>query len=311
MPSARARSISRRNWSMRGPWRSIHSSAALSGSLWLENFWPRAVSLGEALYYGVYGIIAGDSSPGLLNNALWTMKIEFFGSMLVFGFLALFGKLRHRWIAYLVLAVVSWDSYYLAFVLGIALCDFSATGWSPKALAWPAVVMLTVGGLWLGAAPIPGPTKTMYSGLGWPGSDPQVVFAFIHIIGAFMLLTAVIYSPALKTLFSSRPLRWLGRVSFSMYLLHVLVLGSFASYTFAILKASHGYLFSMVWTGLAYLVIVLILSDIYTRYVDEPAIRFASYMQRKIMPLKAPQARPETAREPDGQAVMARSVSIT
>lgn len=263
------------------------AAAALTGAPWLDNFWPRAVSFAEAVFYGVYGIIVGNAAPGLLNNALWTMKVEFLGSMLVFAFLALFGKLQRRWIVYLVLAVVLWKTYYLAFVLGIALCDFSSRSWAPKTLSWPVIAALAATGLLLGAAPIPGPTTTIYSALTWPGVSEQTAFILAHIVGAFMLLAAVIYSPLLQVIFASRPLRYLGKISFSVYLLHVLVLGSFASYLFVILSRSHGYALSMALTGVAYLAIVLIAADIYTRYVDEPAIRFASYMGRKVMSPKA------------------------
>ena len=79
--------------------------------------------------------------------------------MLVFGFLALFGRLHLRWVAYLVLGVLTWQSYYLAFVLGIALCDFVSTRRSPEKLPRLAVALLAAGGLLLGAAPIPGATR--------------------------------------------------------------------------------------------------------------------------------------------------------
>jgi peptidoglycan/LPS O-acetylase OafA/YrhL len=196
------------------------------------------VGLGEAVYYGAYGIILGHAEPGLLNNALWTMKVEFLGSMLVFGFLALFGKLRWRWVVYVVLAMMLWKTYYLAFVLGIALCDVHARKWSPAKLAWPVVAVLMAAGLMLGAAPIPGEVETIYSGLRIPGLDAYGVFILIHIVGAVMLLGAVIYSPVLRVVFASRGLRYLGKISFSLYLLHVLVLGSVASYMVAVLSAS-------------------------------------------------------------------------
>ncbi len=273
-------------------------AAAISGSSWLANFWPRTVSLGEAVYYGAYGILVGNSSPGLLNNALWTMKVELIGSMLVFGFLGLFGKLRLRWLMYALLAMATWNSYYLAFVLGIALCDVTNRSWSPKQLAWPITAGLALVGLWLGAAPIPGATSTIYSSFGWPGADPNVVFILTHIIGATMLLGAVVYSPVLKLVFASRPLRYLGKISFSMYLLHLLVLGTISSYMFTVLSVSHGYLLSLLVTGAAYLVIVTIAADIFTRHVDEPSVKLANWLQKRIMSPRRPSTDTRPARQP-------------
>ena len=60
------------------------------------------------------------------NPVLWTIKVEFFGSMLVFAMALLFGSLRQRWIIYLAAAVVFIKFYYLAFIIGMALADLFA-----------------------------------------------------------------------------------------------------------------------------------------------------------------------------------------
>ena len=67
------------------------------------------------------------------NLVLWTMPIELKGSFLVYGFLALFGGLRLRWLLYVVFGaitvaldpapLVAGEYYMLDFILGMALCD--------------------------------------------------------------------------------------------------------------------------------------------------------------------------------------------
>lgn len=269
-------------------------AAAVTGSEWLHNFWPQAVSFGEAIFYGSYDIIAGDASAGLLNNALWTMKVEFFGSLLVFAILALVGKLRWRWAVYLALSLVLWDTYYVAFVLGVALCDFfclAATRPSWR-LRWPFAAALAGVGLILGAIPIPGSTETVYSAISIPGIDPYTFFTQAHIVGALLLLSAIVFWSRLQQLLSLRPFRYLGRISFSLYLLHILVLGSFISYMFTTLHPTLGYKWSMILAGGAYASIAFIAADIYTRYVDEPSIRLASQIGRWVTrsPKSAPQS---------------------
>lgn len=270
-------------------WHAHHQAAAISGAPWLDNFWPRAVSIGEALYYGAYGILLGGASPGLLNNALWTMRVELLGSMLVFATLAIVGRLRWRWLAYAALMVATWQTYYVAFVIGIVLCDLASQPRKRPSLPWPVGAALGALGLWLGAAPIPGPEATPYDSLPGVSADPQQAFIFMHIIGAAMVLVTLVGSPLAQRFFGSRPLSYLGKISFSIYLLHVLVLGSVGSYIFVTVYPVHGYATALAWAGTGYLVVCLLAADIFTRYVDGPTIRFASWLGRKIVaPKPAP-----------------------
>ena len=60
-------------------------------------------SLYDALSMAFYGVFINGQSAffsggNTYTGAMWTLGIEFAGSFLVFGFLALFGKSRHRWI---------------------------------------------------------------------------------------------------------------------------------------------------------------------------------------------------------------------
>ena len=143
-------------------------AAAISGSsLWLAHLWPAGVGLREAIGQGTYGALTGKADTAIFNNVLWTMKIEFFGSFLVFGFLALFGNARSRWVVYLALVSLFWNSYYLAFIGGLALCDFSVN--QPKRrLSGVTLALAGLTGLLLGAAPIIGATPTIYSQLELP-----------------------------------------------------------------------------------------------------------------------------------------------
>jgi peptidoglycan/LPS O-acetylase OafA/YrhL len=63
---------------------------------------------------------AGDDT---YNPVLWTMTIEFYGSMLVFAMALLFGSQRTQWTLYLAAAILFLNSYYLAFIIGMGLAD--------------------------------------------------------------------------------------------------------------------------------------------------------------------------------------------
>jgi peptidoglycan/LPS O-acetylase OafA/YrhL len=269
-----------------------HPAARISGSsMWLGVYWSTLPGFREALYEGFYGIITGNSNPGIFNNVLWTMSLEFFGSFLVFGFLALFGRMHHRWLAYILAAFVTFNSYYLAFVIGIALSDFVTTKWSPQSLPWRVTVPLGLLGIFLGAAPLPSTTATMYSAFYFLGGANNATL-LIHTLAAGFIMVALLYSPLLKRVLSTAPFRYLGRVSFSLYLLHVLVIGTVSSYVFVQLSGLHHYSLTIALTFIATLAVAFGAAEIFTRYVDQSAIKMSGVFYRKLFNVGAPEKTP-------------------
>ena len=147
------------------------------------------------------------------NLVLWTMPIELVGSFLVFGFLALFGSLRNRWILYATVGVclLAYDkSYYLDFLLGMALCD----GWvycqrtQRAALSlFPALLAIALGLF----------------------AIPWKPLAAVSIVGA------TVASPRMQQLLGARWLRILGQLSFGLYLIHMPVICSLGCGTYLFL----------------------------------------------------------------------------
>ncbi len=76
----------------------IHEVATISHADWLVNVWLFSPDIFEAMRSGIYDIFIKSGSA--YNSVLWTMMFEFTGSFLVFGFLALFGNLKRRWVLY-------------------------------------------------------------------------------------------------------------------------------------------------------------------------------------------------------------------
>lgn len=270
-------------------WHWNSEAAGLSGAPWLANFWPRTVSFAEAVWYGAYGIIIGNAEAGLLSNPLWTMKVEFLGSLLVFVTLVLAGGLRRRWIVYLALGLVTLKTYYLGFVIGMALCDLYCTRptWRPR--SW-ILALAALGGFVLGAAPIPGPEPSWYYQALGGGISPEQWFIWLHELGALLVMVAVLWSVGAARLLASRPLAYLGRISFALYLLHVLVLGTLTSYTVVVVNLSQSYGWALGVAFVSYVIVCILAADIFMRWVDEPSIRLATKIGRKLVPKSQPSA---------------------
>lgn len=223
------------------------------------------------------------------NNVLWTICIEFYGSMLAFALIGLTGRLPWRWIIYPL--VIWWigNSPYVGFVLGVVLADLrfapSCTllrNWLERpVVSWSAGLT----GLYLGSF-IKGIDCSQSNWFSWlylldGGSMPNAQWT--HNWGAFLLLTALLSSPSWQRGFSNRFFVWLGRISFAMYLMHSLVLGTLSAWIVATLGPTHSYGEIMALTIPLTLATVFVISHLFAKYIDEPNVRFGRILCKKLL----------------------------
>lgn len=217
------------------------------------------------------------------NDVLWTMKWEFFGSLLVFANLALIGRVRHRWVFYVALILVFWKTWYLAFVLGMVLCDLYHHGhaFARELLSLRIVsVMLIIFGLLLGSYPNADVTGTWYELIRFDYFG-TLHYQLYHVIGAALLMLGLLYFRPLQWVLSRRPMVWIGKISFAMYVMHFIVITSLSSYLFTVFYPEHSYeravaiVFGLTWAAL------IPLSYLVYRFVDAPGIRVANQMYKR------------------------------
>lgn len=219
-----------------GTWHSI--PVALRNCLW------------EALYKAT---IAGTHGPAY-NGVLWTMRIEFIGSLvLIAGFTIAKAVTKSPQAAAnvaavmaFVLAALFWQSHLALFAYGVLFYRVAMNG-LPTGRWWAVVaVPLLILGVFLGTVPQSNDmaqfmkamirfTGITYDSLAsksllepiynYYGAKVWMPFEFMpinlwHGFGAFFLMAAVLLSEALRSFFSSRPVVYLGRISFALYLTH-------------------------------------------------------------------------------------------
>ncbi len=226
------------------------------------------------------------------NNVLWTIYIEFYGSMLAFALIGLTGRLSGRWIIYLLLLWRIGNSPYVGFVLGVVLADMRYTPCCSQLRNWLARPILSwsvgLSGLYLGSF-IKGIDNSQNPFYSWlyivdGGSMPNAQWT--HNWGAFLLLTALLSSPEWQRGFSNRFFIWLGRISFAMYLMHSLVLGTVSSWIVTTFSPTHSYGEIMAITLPLTLATVFMVSHLFAKYIDEPNVRVGRTLCKII--LKAP-----------------------
>ncbi len=209
----------------------VYGPAALqTHSDWLAKFGnaghgPADRSLLDAVLTGGYlTLFRGDFA---YDSSLWTMAIEFRGSFLALAMAAGVLALRPAgrrvvWAFCCIVVLLIWnlDALYLTFVAGVCLAAVVAPVRVPTVLALALIA-----------------TSFALEGYGSDNEYPGGIFGqarllsptMIHILGALMLLLAVEGADSVRRGLSGGWAVWLGRLSFPVYLLHVVVICSLGS----------------------------------------------------------------------------------
>ena len=216
-----------------------------------------------------------------LDPVLWTMQTELYGSFLVFAFLALFGRTRGR-LGFLIVAIIIWyDSYYLAFFFGVALSELELVSKGRNA-PYPAVLVLLLIGLYFGSYPYYGADTGLWSVL--PVIDTSHRQIFYHIMGAFSIIIITVVCDRARHVLSTKVCRFLGRVSYSLYLIHFPLICCIATGMFLLLLPSFGYTPTLLMIFVTIVPTVVATAALFNRFVDEPAIRISDYIAQRLDP---------------------------
>jgi peptidoglycan/LPS O-acetylase OafA/YrhL len=215
-----------------------------------------------------------------LNPALWTIEIEFKGSLLIYAFLAIFARMRCRAVFYFLLAAGFYLGggrfrYYSNFLMGCALCDYMmlsqrSHGKTVSECSWPLpnAFLVLVAGLLAGGILL-----------------SSTKFIIVHSLGSVMIIWAALKNPQIQGWLEWKPLIFLGDISFCLYLLHGVIIGTFGSSTYLIARKNG--LSHFAGAGLAStvcLAVALPFSWLIASTVDRFAIAFPKKVYGKVFP---------------------------
>ncbi len=204
----------------------------LTHSWWLSSFATAIpagtvykAKLGYALKEGLFSTFF--SGTAKLDSSLWTMRIEFIGSFVVFGLAALLIGLRETrpivraWLLIVVTLICAYQMPFMAcFGVGVALAAL-LTERSPLIPLWLGCALALLA-IWLAG---------YYPGAGsvnWVMVKLHHTFdeTYVHTAGSVLMIFVIEATPALRRRLSGRLSAALGKLSFPVYLLHVPVLCS-------------------------------------------------------------------------------------
>ena len=211
-----------------------------TGSTWLVGYYNFVPNFLDALKQGLYKAFLYEEYS--YNPILWTMHLELLGSFFTFAFLVLFGKLKKRYLIYTTLILIFLNTYYLAFLLGILLCDLKVNVFPYIKYTNSKIVLfvLLLVSLFFSSYPKIDVQNTIYG----PLEISRVVInsrLFYHIIGSFLLVYVLLCSQLLQKLFSNPLMKFLGRISFSLYAIHLIIICSFSSSLYIYLLSHFSY----------------------------------------------------------------------
>lgn len=253
----------------------------ISGNNNYANYWTFTPDIVDAVKQAIWGsFFAGEDT---YNPVLWTMTIEFYGSMLVFAMALLFGVQRTRWTFYLAAAVLFFNSYYFAFVIGMVLADtFNSKTSVFKTDNKIILSILLISGLFLGSYPVGTVTNDSLYGFLNNGlfQTPKLTY---HILGAGMIMYVLLNSRWLQNIFSSSVPVFLGKISYSLYLIHFLVISSFTCALFLFLHSVFQYGTAVFISCFLSVLLIIPLSYLFYKYVDMVGVRISKIFYNRMV----------------------------
>ncbi|EGG03229.1 uncharacterized protein MELLADRAFT_90230 [Melampsora larici-populina 98AG31] len=238
------------------------------------------------------------------DAVLWTMPEELRGSMYIYLFLLATSSLKRRFRVILALALALVNLLMkklsiLPFISGIFMAELHISQSERRGspinrilvyLGRLAIFITLMIGLFFGS--IPGYPTTEMKSTAWSSAmfrvmsrlysqdEPQVK-ALYTLMGSTLAVFAISQWSCAKKLLSTRSLQFLGRISFSLYVIHVPLLlsgGISLVWNFRHSGVSNTlsvFLMLPFWIGT-----VIIVSLIMTKYIDEKAVTFSHTLER-------------------------------
>jgi peptidoglycan/LPS O-acetylase OafA/YrhL len=270
-----------------------HNKAAgeIIGSWWIGAWYQFELSFKGAVWQSLYGCFV--DSTYSINGNLWTMKPELIGSFYIFLINALSGNRLVRALFLLSWAAFNLTVYYPLFAAGALLFEFETElrafyerAVSNPALKGLAILVLFSVAIYLGGMPEFQP-KDALGTYGWVytwlprfASDNSMRW---HQIAALALMVAVLMSPMLQSIFGSTLGRYLGRVSFVMYLFQIPVICSYTAWVVLTMsKAGLPLWLVMATAAISTVALIFVVSNATHRLIDENGVKFSRWAGRQF-----------------------------
>lgn len=239
-----------------------------------------------ALWQGVLGVFATQVGADITYNpVLWTIYYEMLGSLLIFGLATLCRGHSKRWILYGIALLAFIDTNFAGFIVGMVLADLYAT--VPTLYAriekLPIFYQLSAFALAFAIGSYPSIDMMEDKGKYWnmltlsPG-DEFVSRTILQLAAGTILIVLALTWRKLRHILEHRILLWLGRVSYALYAVHLIILYSLTVTLFTVFTRH----FELSYVSAAFLAlactipVIFALSALLHTYLEKPSIALAN-----------------------------------
>jgi len=255
-------------------------STFIGGNEWLYNEFSIKLTFLGAIKSGIIGVYQGDV---FYNSPLWTIKLELIGSLIIFSFAALFFAYKN--INYITILIITFmvsvfgnNGIYLSlFLIGSFILKKNII--LNKKLIIPLTfltIFLAVENQWT-------PEVIWISSL-------NLITAYnlsliCHVIASILSLLIILSSTTAQNFFSNSFFSFLGKISFSMYVLHLPIMMSIGTLIINYSYTHHYnvHIFSAI-SIIFCLTLIITISYVSYNLIDKKSIKFASIIIKKILP---------------------------
>ncbi len=284
------------------PRAAAHAAAITHSNAWLGQLHNESFSWGQFVHQLIFeGLFTGYletsvfplswlsergvhliSVSNSLNAPLWTLSIEFYGSLLVLG-LTLIRASMPRW-AHAATAVfvllLSLPSPFWLFVVGHLIEPVVRHPPRKPVLQFVGVALIILGVALCGAVPDRAIFELASRFPMFRMAGPPLIGTQFSI-GETFLFAGICLIPAVRSALQVPLLKKLGKLSFSLYLVHFPILLTFSCATFLLLQGHTSYALAGIFASILGIGLTAPAAVAFRKLVDEPAIGLSRSASRR------------------------------
>lgn len=251
-------------------------------SKWINEYGDFPFSFLGAFYSGSLDVffLSGQS---LYNPVLWTMKIELIGSFFIYIVCINKMRFRVRYLEYFCIAVIA------AFIvtrlidakLGLGILSFYG-GYlfscrAPLISNKVALVLFILGFYFAGVHNGAISYGYIYQVLG------EATYQLCNFVAGFLIVYATLFNKSVNLALSNSITVFMGKISFSVYLIHVPILATIGVLTFdLIFRVSNVYTLSAFVASLVTISTTYVCANFYYHYIDLQSMKISALISQKI-----------------------------
>ncbi len=238
-----------------------------------------------------------------LNPALWTLTTELYGAAIIFVLAYMWTKMErggffdsrsHKAIQLIIpfgMLFATTTSLLFGIFIGMFLHALTSINAIDSVLrhyrrAWVWLAAL-LGALLFGYM-IRGSFQNPYIHISFWGMSMIYEYAY-NAIGAGLIILAIHYSPGAQKILTKTMLLWLGKISFSLYLTHFIVLMTIGTSLGSLIGTGLTSIETAL-IGVAVIPCSFVVAAAFQKLVDAPSIKLASACKEKLIRWRGPAA---------------------